>query len=337
MRKRHLSLSLDLDNMWSYMKTHGDPGWTAFPSYLDTVVPRFLELLDRFSMKITVFVVGQDAAIDANHAALRSIAEAGHEVGNHSFRHEPWLHLYTQEEIAAEIERAAAAIEVATGIRPRGFRGPGYSLSENVLRVLKAQGYAYDCSTFPTLIGPLARSYYFLTARLNDDQKERRNALFGHITDGLRPNAPYAWNLDGERLIEIPVTTMPYIKVPIHFSYIHWLAGRSEAIARTYFEAGLRLCSLSGIEPSLLLHPLDFMGGDDLEALAFFPGMDQNSATKMSRMERLLADLAARYDVESMAAHAARLSRNNLPVRHPDFKAGATLPERMAREGATEL
>jgi hypothetical protein len=21
------SLSLDLDNLWSYMKTHGDPGW----------------------------------------------------------------------------------------------------------------------------------------------------------------------------------------------------------------------------------------------------------------------------------------------------------------------
>jgi hypothetical protein len=336
MRKRHLSLSLDLDNLWSYMKTHGDPGWTAFPSYLDIVVPRFLELLDRFSMKITVFVVGQDAAIEVNHTALRSIAEAGHEIGNHSFRHEPWLHLYSQEEIAAEIERAATAIEVATGIRPRGFRGPGYSLSENVLRVLNAQGYEYDCSTFPTLIGPLARSYYFLTARLNDDQKERRNALFGHISDGLRPNAPYAWNLDGERLIEIPVTTMPFIKIPIHFSYIHWLAGRSEAIARTYFEAGLRLCNLSGIEPSLLLHPLDFMGGDDLEALAFFPGMNQNSATKMSRMERLLADLAARYDVEPMAAHAARLTRAALPMRRPDFRANPTPSGHSAREGVPE-
>ena len=30
-----------------------------------------------------------------NRAALRAIAAAGHEIGNHSFRHEPWLHLYT--------------------------------------------------------------------------------------------------------------------------------------------------------------------------------------------------------------------------------------------------
>ena len=34
------SLSLDLDNKWSYLKTHGDPGWDSFPSYLDVVVPR---------------------------------------------------------------------------------------------------------------------------------------------------------------------------------------------------------------------------------------------------------------------------------------------------------
>ncbi len=37
------SLSLDLDNQWSYMKTHGDAGWESFPSYLDLVVPRFPE------------------------------------------------------------------------------------------------------------------------------------------------------------------------------------------------------------------------------------------------------------------------------------------------------
>ena len=34
------SLSLDLDNKWSYMKTHGDAGWEALPSYLDACVPR---------------------------------------------------------------------------------------------------------------------------------------------------------------------------------------------------------------------------------------------------------------------------------------------------------
>ena len=40
------SLSLDLDNKWSYMKTHGDAGWESFPSYFDLLIPRVLRLLD---------------------------------------------------------------------------------------------------------------------------------------------------------------------------------------------------------------------------------------------------------------------------------------------------
>src|SRR5438270_4437962 len=79
------SLSLDLDNKWSYLKTHGDGGWEEFPSYLDAVVPRFLALLDRLGLRITVFVVGQDAALPKNRAALAAIGGAGHEIGNHSF------------------------------------------------------------------------------------------------------------------------------------------------------------------------------------------------------------------------------------------------------------
>ena len=43
------SLSLDLDNKWSYLKTHGDPGWEGFPSYFDTVVPRFLSSCGRWT------------------------------------------------------------------------------------------------------------------------------------------------------------------------------------------------------------------------------------------------------------------------------------------------
>ena len=316
---RDASLSLDLDNLWSYMKTHGDAGWEGFPSYLDVVVPRFLAVLDAFSMRITVFVVGQDAALERNHAALRSIVEAGHEVGNHSFHHEPWLHLYSSGEVAAEIERAEAAIENAVGIRPRGFRGPGYSVSETVLRVLRRRGYEFDCSTFPTFVGPLARAYYFLRARLDAEEKSKRDALFGGIRDGMRPLSPYRWDLPEGRLLEIPVTTLPGLRMPIHFSYLHWLAGFSERLALGYFAAALRACDAAGIAPSLLLHPLDFLGRDDVAELAFFPGMDQTGARKMSRMHRLLAFLSARHAVLPMGEVASRIADDPLPLRRPDF------------------
>jgi peptidoglycan-N-acetylglucosamine deacetylase len=313
------SLSLDLDNLWSYMKTHGDAGWESFPTYLDIVVPRFLALLKELDLRITVFVVGQDAALPKNRAALASIPGAGHEVANHSFRHEPWLHLYTHEELVDEIARAEEAIEAATGLRPTGFRGPGYSLSEDVLRVLAARGYAYDCSTFPTFVGPLARAYYFMNAKLGAKERDERKVLFGSLRDGLRPLAPYRWALDQDRLLEIPVTTMPILKAPFHFSYLHWLAGFGDGLADSYFRLALRACRMQRLEPSLLLHPLDFLGGDDVAELAFFPGMAEGATRKMARMSRWLGMLAQDFEVVPMGEHARMLDAKTLRLRNPDF------------------
>ncbi len=72
------SLSLDLDNKWSYMKTHGDAGWDKYPTYLDVVVPRFLKVLNERDLKMTVFIVGQDASREENFESLASISAAGH-------------------------------------------------------------------------------------------------------------------------------------------------------------------------------------------------------------------------------------------------------------------
>src|SRR5690606_32228689 len=101
MKKNKLlaSVSLDLDDQWTYMKVHGDEGWETFPSYLNVFIPLVLDVLDKLDMKITFFVVGQDAAIRENHAVLRSIIERGHEIANHSFHHESWLKTYSKEKI----------------------------------------------------------------------------------------------------------------------------------------------------------------------------------------------------------------------------------------------
>ncbi|MGB7201522.1 MAG: polysaccharide deacetylase family protein, partial [Pyrinomonadaceae bacterium] len=138
------SLSLDLDNQWSYMKTHGDALWETFPSYLDLVVPRILKFLKDRDLTITFFIVGQDAALEKNHTALKQIVDAGHEIGNHSFNHEPWLHLYSKEQLDKEFEKTEAAIGRIYEKKLVGFRGPGYSLSPTVLEVLATRGYEYD-------------------------------------------------------------------------------------------------------------------------------------------------------------------------------------------------
>ncbi|MFN0141462.1 MAG: polysaccharide deacetylase family protein [Pyrinomonadaceae bacterium] len=308
------SLSLDLDNKWSYMKTHGDAGWETFPSYLDVVVPRTLEFLAERDLTITFFIVGQDAALEKNHAALRQIADAGHEIGNHSFNHEPWLHLYSKEELRGEFEKAEAAIGRVYDKKLVGFRGPGYSLSPAVLEVLAERGYEYDCSTLPTYIGPLARAYYFFKSpTMSDGEKEKRKKLFGKLSDGFQTLRSHFVDVADRTLVEIPVTTFPLIKTPIHASYLLYLSTFSRAGALAYWRSALLACKLTGVQPSLLLHPLDFLCGDDVSELKFFPGMEMPLARKLNIMSDILSIYAENFEVVSMGEHAAAVRIGSSP------------------------
>jgi peptidoglycan/xylan/chitin deacetylase (PgdA/CDA1 family) len=310
------SLSLDLDNLWAYQMTHGDEGWDDYGSYLDTLVPLVLERLAAEQLRITFFVVGQDAALDRNEKPIRALADAGHEIGNHSFRHQPWLHRYSPGEIHDELRRAEDAIEAVTGRRTVGFRGPGYSLSADVLRVLVDRGYRYDCSTLPTVIGPLARKYYFRSAELSAEQRAERAYLFGGFREGLRPLKPYQWQVGADRLLEIPVTTMPWARVPVHVSYVLYLAGPSPALARQYFANAMRLCRLAGVAPSILLHPLDFLGADDVDALGFFPGMGMTGERKRAVVADCLRELNRQFRVVPVGEHAESIaSRGGLRIK----------------------
>jgi hypothetical protein len=324
------SLSLDLDNKWSYLKTHGDASWKTFPSYLDVFIPSVLSALERLDLKITFFIVGQDAALEKNAEHLRAITAAGHEAGNHSFHHEPWLQLYSKAEITREILSAEEHIVRVTGQKPIGFRGPGFSWSPALLEVLAENGYQYDASTLPTFLGPLARAYYFRTAKLTAQEREQRRELFGKFRDGLRPVQPYYWQLaDGKKLLEIPVTTMPVFKVPFHLSYLLYLSRVSEQLLSLYLQTALQLCRLTRTEPSFLLHPLDLLGGDQAPDLAFFPGMDLSGARKLELFERVLERLRLHLKPVSMSEHASAICRRaQINVR----TAPTTRPEKYAHE-----
>lgn len=309
------SLSLDLDNKWSYMKTHGDAGWESFPSYIDIVVPRVLDFLRKRDLKITFFIVGQDAAIKSNHESLAELPAAGHEIANHSFNHEPWLHLYSEEQLVEEFQKTEDAIQEATGRHPVGFRGPGYSLSPTVLKVLADRNYAYDCSTLPTYIAPLARAYYFFKSpEMSDEEREKRKKLFGKFSDGFQSLKPYTWDIGGRPLVEIPVTTMPGIKTPIHASYVIYLSTFSKTAARAYWKTALAACRLTGVQPSLLLHPLDFLSGEDAPELKFFPAMNLPIEEKLEFVSEILASYTNSFDVVNMSEHAARFAASETAV-----------------------
>ncbi len=313
------SVSLDLDDLWTYLKIHGDPEWTARPSYLPDFLPLALDTLARLGVRITFFVVGFDATVPGNRDVLREITRRGHEVGNHSFEHDSWLYQWDRNRLAAELSRTETALAEVCGQRPLGFRGPGFSWSPALLELLKERGYLYDASTLPTWIGPLARAYYFRSTRLSPEQRAQRKALFGRWGDGLRPVGPYHWHFpDGGTLLEIPVTTIPVIKVPFHLSYLLYLAGYSEGLMERYFRVALGWCRLWRVTPSFLLHPLDLLGGDLVPGLRFFPGMQLPTQRKLRLFERVLRMLGDRFTIVPMSVQALELSeRGRLAFETP--------------------
>jgi hypothetical protein len=309
------SLSLDLDNRWSYLKTHGDAAWEAYPSYLPVLIPIVLDLLARHDLKCTFFVVGQDAARPENAEALRAIAAAGHEFGNHSFEHEPWMQDYEEARVRAELEHAHATIHDVTGLHPVGFRGPGFCYSAALLETIKGLGYTFDASMLPSFIGPLARLYYIGRTTLSREQRQTRRNLFGRFGDGFAPLRPFTWRTSRGALLEIPVTTMPVFRLPFHLSYIIWLSRFSVPLAKVYFRIALLLCRIHRVEPSFLLHPLDFLGKEDAPDLHFFPGMDLPREKKLKLVDWVFTRLCDQFDVVPMAEHARRVQGRQVRER----------------------
>ena len=304
-------ISLDLDNQWSYMKIHGDEGWDTYPSYFSIFIPHVLDVLDELKLKITFFIVGKDAESEENRKYLKMITQRGHEVGNHSYHHESWLQTYSYKEIEKEIIQAEDMIEKATGQRPKGFRGPGFSWSVDLLKVLETRGYLFDASTFPTYLGPLARMYYFWKSDLSSEEKKARKELFGKFSEGFRKLKPYCWNLGDERkILEIPVTTLPVLKIPFHLSYLLYLSSNSKSLMKMYLNLALFLCKITRTPLSFLLHPLDLIGGDQIASLAFFPGMNISTKQKVDTFQYVMKKLKQNFHLLTMNEFAKSIMKN---------------------------
>ncbi|MGI9455122.1 MAG: polysaccharide deacetylase family protein [Aeoliella sp.] len=296
------SLSLDLDNKWAYLRTHGLESWKAYPSYLREVSERCGDFFNRHAVKATVFVVGKDLEQQDNREAVADLAAAGHEIGNHSYWHYPWLDTLPADELESEVADSEAAIEALVGGRPIGFRAPGFSGSPLLLEILARRGYEYDASTFPTVIGPLAAWYARLKSfgKTEDDAKQK----FATLRSGFGTLAPHVLQTPAGPIAEVPVTTMPLFRIPIHVTYLLYLRQFSASLASLYMRTAISLCRFRGVAPSLLLHPLDFLGGDEEPELAFFPGMQLPREAKIALVDELVEQLSAHYSLGTVADQA---------------------------------
>jgi peptidoglycan/xylan/chitin deacetylase (PgdA/CDA1 family) len=103
---------------------------------------RILDLLDRYSIKATMFVPG---LVAKNHPdLLPAFVERGHEIGLHGYFHE----LATEagpEEFARALDESLALFKSQAGIVPTGFRSPAWEMTPFMLAEVKRRGL-YDSS-----------------------------------------------------------------------------------------------------------------------------------------------------------------------------------------------
>ena len=84
------------------------------------VTPKVLDILARYHVKATFFMVGEN--IDKHPEVFKQVVSAGHSVGNHTYNHLKGFR-YTLSEYLANIEKCQKAIGSNTSTPPL-FRPP---------------------------------------------------------------------------------------------------------------------------------------------------------------------------------------------------------------------
>lgn len=110
--------------------------------------PEILELLDRYGVKATFFVVGKDT--EQSRAWMKQIVDAGHTIGVHSYTH-TYRKIYDSvEAYLDDFAREYHIIEEATGTAPQIFRFPGGSINaynghiyQEIVAEMTRRGFVY--------------------------------------------------------------------------------------------------------------------------------------------------------------------------------------------------
>lgn len=85
--------------------------------------PRYLRLFAKYDVVATFCMIGEQ--VPANRAIVKSVAEHGHTIANHTWNHDEALNTRSTSRIYAQIRDTNEAIGTASGFPVRQFRAPG--------------------------------------------------------------------------------------------------------------------------------------------------------------------------------------------------------------------
>ncbi len=252
---RLCAVSVDLDEIPHYFGIHG-LGPTECSAVYDTALPRLEEFARAHALPLTLFAIGADLARDGNAARLSALRDRGHELANHSLDHLYDLTRRSRAEMERQVRSGIEVIEGATGERPRGFRAPGYTITDELFEVLVEAGVEYDSSVFPCPAYYAAKAAALAAIRV---RRRRSHSVLDTPAVLAAPARPYRvgtpyWKRGGG-LLELPVQVTRRARLPFIGTTLT-LAGPERARWLTRGVIGEKLVNLE-------LHGIDALDAND--------------------------------------------------------------------------
>ncbi|MBW6499389.1 MAG: polysaccharide deacetylase family protein [Bacteroidales bacterium] len=175
-------LSIDIEEWYlSYDSSQITPAkWPLLESRVEQSTRIFLSLLKKHRQKASFFVLGWVA--EHHPGLIREIAEAGHEIGYHSNKHELPAN-QGPEAFEADLLYGLNLLESITGKRPVQYRAPMFSLCHKsawAIPLLMKHGIE------------ISSSY----------------KAYQHIIGHNIPNTPFWFEHHGKRLLELPLNRL---------------------------------------------------------------------------------------------------------------------------------
>lgn len=289
------TIQVDVDPFWFISSLYRESRGSCIEerTIYQEAIPLYLARFKANGIRATFFIVGRDLEDKRNLAVIERILAEGHELANHSLHHCTTLGLLPEHEMRIEIDECAERMERLFGVRPLGFKAPAYGVTPAMLDYLAREGYEYDSSVHPSVAIPLVRAVqrYLLGYGEKSVQFGNWHAAFSSLTP-YRPGAVNIYRPGGNGILELPVSTAPFLRTPCHFSFVNvggmWLFYLAAALwraAKSYFF-------------NYAFHAVDILDENRVPPLIVQrPGLAKSTSAKMGDIDVILERLATRFNL----------------------------------------
>jgi polysaccharide deacetylase family protein (PEP-CTERM system associated) len=123
--------------------------WDQYPCRVAANTRRLLQLLERYQVRATFFILGWVASRFPQ--VVKEIHRNGHEVASHGYWHR-LVYEQTSEEFRSDLRWSRDVLEQIVGVPVTAYRAPSFSITKRslwALEILVEEGFTVDSSIFP--------------------------------------------------------------------------------------------------------------------------------------------------------------------------------------------